>query len=153
MARYFTQLWAQSQNHWLQAEEVLAHKPLRHTSGNQFEKRNVKPGDYIYVVTVVNRQLYLIGRLQVDRICSQREAEQLMSTKNLWEAGQHAIAKKSTSIRMQHDLLVPRKRAERLTFITRKGCKTLGLIDGRRLQTMRELSEESAKMLDQLLKE
>jgi hypothetical protein len=151
MNRYFIQLWAQSQNKWLQDKDVVAHKPLIHTAGNQFEKRNVQPGDYIYVVTVVNHQLYLIGRLQVDRICSQIEAEHILKTTNLWEAGEHAIAKNGTAIPMWHNLLIPRKSAESLIFITQKGFTSLGPVDGRKLQTIRELAEESAKTLDKML--
>jgi hypothetical protein len=151
MNRYFVQLWAQSQNKWLQEKEVLAHKPLNQTAGNQFEKRNVQPGDYIYVVTVVNHQLYLIGRLQVDRICSQIEAERILKTTTLWEAGEHAIAKNGTAIPMRHNLLVPRNSAESLIFITQQGFTPLGPIDGRKLQSMRELAEESAKILDKML--
>jgi hypothetical protein len=151
MNRYFVQLWAQSQNKWLQEKEVLAHKPLYHTAGNQFKKRNVQPGDYIYIVTVVNHQLFLIGKIQVDRVCSQIEAERILKTTNLWKAGEHVIAKNGTAIPMRHNLPVPRKSAENLIFITQQGFTSLGPIDGRKLQTMRELAEESAKTFDKML--
>lgn len=151
MARYFTQIWARSHNDWLAKDEVRRGESLNHTAGNQFKRQKVRSGDFIYVVTVEDQQLYLIGRLQVDRICSQQEAERILKTTNLWLASQHAIAKPGTELPMRSDLAVPLETAEGLPFVTKQRLTRLGPVNGRKLQAMRELTEDSAKALDELL--
>ena len=151
MNRYFLQLWARSQNNWLAAKDVKRGDLLDHTASNQFGQKHINQGDFIYVVTVEERELYLIGRIKVRKICSQTEAHRILGRRDLWEAENHALAEPGSELPMHNDLIVPPQIAENLTFLTKEGYTILGDVDGRKLQTIRELTPESAYKLDGLL--
>lgn len=163
MPGYYIQIWAQSIYDWLEDQYVKAGEVLDHTAGNQFSKRGVERGDFVYVVVVKNKQLYLIGRMKVDRICSEAEARQYIGTGRLWEpdlwrspdgspARDHLIAVPGTAIPMRDNLIVPTRIAEELTFITKQGPKKLGPVSAQKFQTLRKLTSGSAQALDRLLK-
>ena len=67
--------------HYWTNETVAAHQasgfegiPLVHTAGNLFEPRGVKAGDKVFVVTVRQGDLFLIGRMVVDRVVATLDA-------------------------------------------------------------------------------
>ncbi len=161
MPRYYTQIWSLSYYDWLADPDVRAPKVLDHTAGNQFRKRGVHRGDFVYVVAVKEKQLYLIGRMQVEEICSEKAAARHIGTGRLWErdlwkspdgtpAKDHLIAKQGTETRMHSDLIVPNYLAEQLTFITEQGNTKLGSVSAQKLQTVRQLTPGSAQKLDAL---
>ena len=71
---------------------------LDHAADKLFTQRGVGPGDKIYVVNNLRGNLVLIGRLEVDKIVSQAEAERVLGDNNLWDAPEHVIAKPGTSL-------------------------------------------------------
>ena len=91
MAAALTRYWRNDT--WNQAADYSdAGDRLDHAAGNQFSSRGVERGDDIYVISVFEGNMYLLGRMQVDRICDQEEAERLMD-RELWSASEHVIAR------------------------------------------------------------
>ena len=152
--RYFTHYW----NHkWLEWGRTEEHGPLNHTAGNQFLKRRVSPGDFLYVVTVEKGCLHLLGRLQVEGIYGQREAERRLGNTDLWAAGEHAIAIPGTETPLLLDVVLPTNSVRLLRFHG-AGDKTTGpqfigraRLDQQTFRGVRELTEESADLLDDML--
>lgn len=64
---------------------------LNHSASEQFGK--VQAGDTVWFVTIADGYLRLIGRLEVDKVVGQREAERILRTQDLWPARYHLIAK------------------------------------------------------------
>jgi hypothetical protein len=162
MPRYYTQIWSLTYYDWLADPDVRAGKVLDHTAGNQFRKRGVQRGDFVYIVAVREKQLYLIGRMQVEEICSEARAAKYIGTARLWEldlwrspdgtpAKDHLIAKQGTETRMHSNLIVPKNLAEQLAFITVQGVTKLGSVSAQKLQTVRQLTPFYAQKLDGLL--
>jgi hypothetical protein len=119
MPKYYTQIWSLTYYDWLADPDVRTGKMLDHTAGNQFRKRGVHRGDFVYIVAVRKKQLHLIGRMQVEEICSEKEATRFIRTGRLWEpnlwrspdgtpAKDHLVAKQGTETRMYSNLIVPK---------------------------------------------
>jgi hypothetical protein len=162
MPRYYIQLWSLTYDNWLADPDVQNGEKLDHTAGNQFRKRGVQRGDFVYIVVVSEKQLYLIGRMQVEEICSEKAAARYLGTGRLWEPGlwrspdgtpakDHLIARQGTETRMYSSLIVPNHIAEQLTFITQQGNTKLGSVSAQKLQAVRQLTSGSAQNLDTLL--
>src|SRR6185436_1984552 len=63
---------------------------LNHAASEQYHK--VRVGDVLWVVTSEEpNDLLLVGRLRVDKIVGQHEANRLMETPNLWESEFHVF--------------------------------------------------------------
>ncbi len=156
MARYYTQYWSRD---WLQYK-AKKDEFLDHTAGNQFfRKWGIIRGDIVYIVTVNKGYLYLISRIEVDKVCSQQEAEKIFGTSDLWEGKDHLIAKSGTEIPMRFDRQIPLGVTKRLRFLSPTGkVKSLKFIsktelDRQTLRGVRKLTSESAAELDKLLKQ
>jgi hypothetical protein len=66
---------------------------LDHVASDQLAR--VSKGDHLWVVTIVDRNLILFGKMAVDAIVSQRDAERRLKRKNdIWPAKHHAVTKK-----------------------------------------------------------
>jgi hypothetical protein len=119
--------------------------PVDHAASDQF--KNIKNGDIVWIVTIDNTNLYLYGRIDVDAVVSQREAERLLKTENLWVANYHIIARKGTETKpaliditdYAHDVRFQGK-VDRLP----------DKYSGQHLQKIRKLSDSSIKLLDSL---
>lgn len=153
MPRYFTHYWKNST--WENSRRMSApEEMLGHVADNQFVERGVEPGDFIYAVTVMDGELYLLARLELGKICDFDEAASILGTEDLWEASDHVIASASTP---QHfDLAVPLGMSERLEFVSGNTTKLLkfvspGQLDRQTLRGVRELTSGSAAELDWLL--
>ena len=70
MTRFFTHNWS---NATCRQEREVAGL-LEHTAGNQFLRRGVRPGDFVYVVNVSSGRMRVIGRMKVARIVGRRKA-------------------------------------------------------------------------------
>jgi hypothetical protein len=102
MARHYITLWSQPQ---LEVERRAATggATLSHTANAQFAARGVRPGDRVYVVATERGRLLLLGRLDVERVVDQAEAERLLGP-DVYEAPDHLIGR-GTELRL--DRLVP----------------------------------------------
>lgn len=152
MPRYFTHYW--TNDTWENAHRSSApDAPLEHTAGNRFVERGVGPGDFVYVVTIIKGELYLLGRLRVGKVCDTNEAIRTLGTRDLWKASDHVVASESTP--KDFNLVVPLEVTKRLVFISdiAKSLKfrSPGHLDGQTLRGVRELEPESAAELNRLL--
>jgi hypothetical protein len=153
--RYFTHYWKNET--WEKRKQLRESGTqegfLYYAASNSFVERGVKRGDVLYPVTVVGGTLYLLGRLEVDRICDFEEAASMVGTGDLWEARDYAIPSKPSPIDL--DLEVPPSVTRRLMFISGNHSKRLkssrGGLDRQTLRGIRELHPESAAELDKLL--
>ena len=156
MSRYFIHYW--SNRTWRSVFDRLAEgTSLIHTAGEQFRRRRVKTGDFIYVVTVVRGRLFLTGRMQVYRVLSQREAETYLKDKNIWRASIHLVARSNSATPIRLNRIVPLAVVQRLRFISGKAVKqpvfeSPGRLYTQTFRTLREMTPDSAAELNKLLK-
>lgn len=158
VTRHFTHYWTndtwERERHWQQIGHTG--ERLNHIASNQFVKRGVESGDVVYPVTVLDGSLYLLGRLEVDKVCDADEAARLLetTTMNLYEADDHIIAAQPTS--KHFDLQVPTGLTEQLMFVGGRATQRLkfdlsGHLNRQTLRGVRKLHPQSAADLDELL--
>lgn len=147
MLRHFFQLW----HHTTADSELDRDVVLNHTASDQKRLGNVRPDDTVWAITVYPEgELVLLGRVIVGKCIGEEGAKKLLGTDDVWQAKYHAIAKSGTEEPLQEvDLMDV---AEDLRFVS-KVNDHLDLVDGRvnaqQLQSMRELTPESARMLEE----
>jgi hypothetical protein len=151
MKRSYTNYWKNST--W-EHERGRADHLVDHLGSEQFQKRGVKEGDDIYVLTVMRGRVLLLGRMTVAQICTRQEAMDILGTKDVWGSKDHAIASRATT--RSFDTVVSDSMARRLRFVTKNGevgleFKAVGQVDQQTLRSIRELTPSSAKLLDTLL--
>ena len=154
MVRFWTNHWRHSSWRNDLNEE---YKPLRHASSNTFRRRGVSPGDMVYIVSIADGQLLLGGRMTVKRIVSTDQAAQILRNDNLYEASEHIIGKGSDGTPLNlHRRFAPAV-ARQLRFVSpNSNPKGLPFIsdthlDGQATRGIRELTPESAALLDQII--
>ena len=158
MTKYYTQYWSKNDGAREEQKQNLKGELLDHTSGNQFRgKWDVRPGDFVYIVTVSKGLLYLISRIEVDQVCSREEAEKRLGRTDLYDAEYHLIAKPGTELPMQFNRKVSLAMTRQLRFLTPKGIikplvfsPSAGL-DKQTLRGVRRLTPASAFKLDGLI--
>lgn len=121
---------------------------LRHAGSNQFKRRNIKVGDTVWVVTVkTDGQLYLVGRMVVDQFVDKKTALE-MFTNEVIDRDVHIVVNEENSepfrevnlMDIADDLRFISNDSDRLDIID-------GKVDGRQLQTIRELTTESINLI------
>jgi tetratricopeptide (TPR) repeat protein len=135
-------------------ENVIAHDesgfPLDVLASNQLGR--VSPGDTIWLVTInSDGELILAGRLQVEKITDYKEAVEITGDSQLWEARYYALPKPEKAEMLNYislnatafDLRFNSPTADRFDSSKQK-------INPQQMQTMRELTAESAEMLAQI---
>lgn len=116
---------------------------LEHTASNQL--RHVKGGDVVWVITMEDGRLYLIGRMEVDVVVNQKEAARILKYNDLWEADYHALAAPGTESDMT--VIDITDLAPKLRFQGTVDRLPAGFT-GRNLQTMRKLTPVSADLIE-----
>ena len=147
--RYWTHYWRENSN-----GEGL----FDHTAGNGLRKRGIRPGDVVYGVSAPKGKLFLIGRMVVERIVDYRTARRLL-TYEPYDAEDHLIAVEESASRITGGgIEVPPEIVRQLRFLGRGGLQApkfrladRGLLDQQTLRACRELTGESASLLDTLL--
>lgn len=126
--------------------------PLNHLAGGEFRKRGVAVGDYLYPITVIDGAMYVMGRMRVDRYTTQEEGERELK-ETLWPAPDHVLSYHCTPMRYERQ--VPTRIVERLRFGDNKPLKFTapGFLDQQTLRGVRQLTPESAELLDSLIDE
>lgn len=122
-------------------------RPINHAASEQFRK--VDPGDTIWFASILDHRLHLIGRLVVERVVSQSEAQTELGRDDVWKARYHVLSKPGTIV------VARRLDVSRLTTELRfdgKIDRFPARVTGQSLQTMRRLTETSAVLLDRALK-
>ncbi|MEX0939563.1 MAG: hypothetical protein WDZ59_16990 [Pirellulales bacterium] len=149
MSRFFTYSWQ-----YAEAQKKSEGEPLGHAAGSRFSSRGIEPGDFVYIVAVHGGQLYLLGKMQVEKIVSKDDAHRIFGAEP-YDAPEHLIASACTPARLTE---VPVAITKGLRFIG--GSRNKGLIfreedilDPQTMRVIRELVPDSASRLDDLLGE
>jgi hypothetical protein len=138
--------WKPEQVDW---ENPAIHK-LDHAASQQFHK--VCPGDLVYLLTSKEGVMYLLGRILVGRVTDQQEAARLLGREpgELWEADYHIVAQPDSAMPLNP---VECEKALREVFVISDGDpeRIKEPITGQRFQSMREITADSADLLDDLI--
>lgn len=118
---------------------------LDHIASNQYGKLSID--DEVFVVTAKKGILLLIGKVIVGRIIDHATAERIVGCK-LWESSFHVLCKPRTASPIRE--LDISELADKIRFRSERDRLKVkdGSIDPRQLQTMRELTPQSAAHLD-----
>ncbi|MBN1448337.1 MAG: DUF3883 domain-containing protein [Bacteroidetes bacterium] len=158
MPRYFTHYWA-TETCNVFYEEGRSDEPLVHTAGGRFSSAGIESGDIVYVVSVTKGRLFLIGRMEVLKTATTKEAAEFLGNDDLWEADEHLLAREGSSTACNYLNAVDPEVVKELRFVSSGNAPIpLKFVDEERLdrQTLRgvrELTAASAGMLDTLLEE
>jgi hypothetical protein len=146
--RHFLQYWKVDQ------ADSLAGKLLDQAASAQYDKVGLTKGDVLWIVSIRNHRLRLFGRLTVDVVVGQREAERILQQTNLYEAPLHAIADRTTIVEIKEQDI--QDLAENLRFNSpndRLSLESPDRVDGKQIQSIRELTTASAELLEERLDE
>jgi Domain of unknown function (DUF3883) len=137
--RHFLQYWKVEQ------ADLYEGQPLDHAASAQFGL--VHPTDTLWIVTIRDHRLKLLGRLRVAEIVGQQEAERRLGRKP-YEGPFHALAEPGTVEPVfETDI---QDLAKRLRFDSDREklkIKKANRTDGRQIQRLRELTLESVGLL------
>jgi hypothetical protein len=141
---HFLMYWRpETADHQLSGEDLL----LEHSASGQYDR--LDSGDTLWIVTAwPGGILTLIGRLVVGVVTDQSTAAKLLGTNDLWTAPYHVIAAPGTSEPMREVDLTDL--ASELRFASTRDRLTVidGRVNANQLQAMRELTPESAALLE-----
>ncbi len=126
-------------------------QPLRFAPSNQLVRRNVAAGDTLWLVTLIEKRLTLLGRLEIGSLHSKRSAAQILG-RPLHSATEYAFACPGTEMLGIEIDLGPL--ASQLCFLSRSSgpqLAPLSLGDRRTVEWVRELKDGSARLLEHLI--
>jgi hypothetical protein len=146
--RYFTQYWTKKT--WESVRKDDPAHALAYVAGSQFRERGVQPGDCIYVVTNLNGQMMLAGRMRVARITNLKEARRKLGCEP-WDAPDQVFGSEGTIT--DFDRVVPNDIVRSLRFGPEGAALVFAdaRLDRQTLRAVRELTPNSARLLDELL--
>jgi hypothetical protein len=148
MPRYWTSYWRGV--HWLANTEF---SEIKYSGGN-FSKR-VAPGDFVYIVSVQRGQLLVGGRMQVAEIVSRDEAVLRRNNNDLYDVPEWVVGKSGTGTPLHLRRIVASELARNLRFLSSRPILTFkehGGLDEQTLRVSRELSADSALLLDEIIR-
>lgn len=153
---YWTHYW---RNDTVRDEADAGYDRLTHTADDTFLQRGVQPGDTVYVVSNFKGTVYVLGRLIVDQILNQGEAEKRFGGP-VWEATDHLIAT-DPATELHFDVTLPEGIVDDVKFITASGTEGLkfdqregadpGTVDRQTLRGVREITADTAGLFNRLL--
>lgn len=151
--RYWICHW---QNRYWKHEINPEGKRLRSSGSNMFTKRGVAPGDVVYVVSILDGMLLLGGSMIVTEIVSRAELVRRRKDDRFYDAAEWAIAEPAGTRLDLHRALDP-SLTTRLRFISPESqpkppCfRSKGKLDGQTTRGVRELTRESAELMDRII--
>lgn len=117
---------------------------VNHTAGEQLGK--LQHGDVVWIITISEKHMYLIGRLEVDVVVNPREAARILQDHNLWGATYHAIAVPGSESKLT--MVDITDIASELRFDGGTVDRLPRDYSGRNLQSVRTLSAVSTNLLE-----
>ncbi len=142
MSRHFLAYWQPKEHD----KALRRGRPLTYAASNQYSR--VEPGDTVWIVSIRDGSLRLIGRMLVDQVCDREAAKTILDEDDLYPAKYYVIPA-TESVRMAKDIdihhLVPR-----LRFESKKDHLEVdqnGHLHGGQLQSIRRLTEDSTVLL------
>lgn len=152
--------------HYWRTDTVAFHKSsaraskggFEHTASGLLKARGVGPGNTLYGISYTNGQLHVLGRMIVKDILPMKQAVAALGTNDLWDAPDHAIARRGSFTKpLQYDSTVSPTNLKKIRFICADGAERpparnkQGDIDFQTFRNVREITEETAKLLDKTL--
>jgi predicted HNH restriction endonuclease len=136
----------------LSRPQIGQHMTTAYAASNYLKR--VKPGDVLWIVNVHQHQLYLLGRLKVEFVVDDTAiAQELVEPlpDEWYDADWYTISNKYT-IEAMREIKITQV-ADKLRFNS-KVSEMLDMIDGRvdaqQLRTLRQLTVQSAQMMDDI---
>lgn len=154
MARYWTCYW---QNAGWTDGGAPQYQEVTCSGSNVFTSRGVSPGDFAYIVSVIDGHLMLGGRMVVGDIVPRVEAMLRLRTRDLWDASEWLLAREGTGTVLDFRRRLSPELTRRLRFVTKSTSPQAlrfvspGRLDTQTIRSIRELSEESARLLDRII--
>lgn len=128
-------------------------EPLRHSASNNFDRLRAQVGDVVYVVANRDSRMILVGRMTIDHVVDQDEAE-LRLGMSLIERRAHVLSDAPDTV-VRFDREVPEDVARGLRSETGARVKFVNDTEYRlapqALMPMIRLTPDSARALDELL--
>ena len=153
MTRSWTCYW---QFRYWRSDINSEYKPTRSSGSNLFRKRGVSIGDTVYIISQGAGQLYIGGRMTVKQILSRDEAVQLWDSDSLYDATEWIVdPSESGTLLHLHRRLTPLL-TKQIRFKTKQGPKEPFFtseteLDKQAIRNVRELTQESAALFDQII--
>jgi hypothetical protein len=154
MARYWTCHW---QNRFWRDEVNHEYSPCCSSGSNLFLKRHVSIGDFAYIISLVDGQFLLGGRMTIKQIITRNEAVRFWGNENLYDADEWIIDEEESGTPLNfHRSLAPEV-TRRLRFVSPKtGSRGLFFksdthLDGQATRGVHELTAESAALFDRII--
>ncbi|MCG3199129.1 MAG: hypothetical protein GHCLOJNM_03638 [bacterium] len=143
--RHFLYCWSLDTADWEQDLGTV----LNHIAGQQLKR--VAAGDTVWIVTHRDGAVSLRGRIVVDAVTDFDGACERLGTTDLWESDYHLIAEPGTEeplddIPLEENVALLRFNSKKDRFTVEKD----GRVDYHQMQTMRELTPESAELLQKI---
>lgn len=141
---------------WEENRRLSEGEVFRHAASTSLIAKGIAPGKRLYAVTVLQGKLFVAGRMTVSQVLNDADARQLLGN-DLWEAEEHYVARPEDATRLTFDREVPLAVTKRLEFfsgddgVKRLKFKRAGYLDEQTLRAPRELTPESAAMLEAVL--
>lgn len=155
---YFTHYWKGQTASSHERDSVLTATGFSHTASANLCRAGVESGDVVYGITYSAGQLFVIGRMTVQKVVDQQEADVLLPSIDLWVAPDHAVAKRGSYTRpLMFDRVLPEREARRIRFVDSAGMPEAPFIgeDGRvyfqTYRNVRQITEPTAAMFDKVL--
>ncbi len=158
MARAFTLYLSSDICEWHYGNDDSG-KLFASAPGCMITRSGVAPGDILYGINVVVGTLFVVGRMKVDRILASFEDAQKLLGDAAWEMPEHAIAAEGSATPMYFSRQLPWDLTTQLRLQGADGAEMPlpmmeeDALDSKALREVRELTEASAKLLDDFLAE
>jgi hypothetical protein len=149
MSNAYITLWSQPQIE-IQRRSVFDDDTMSHTANDQFRDVRVGPGDRVYVVGTRKGRLLLLGRITVERVVDQDEAERHFG-RPVYEGRDHLIGHGTV---LSLDRVVPERTARALQRESGKCLKIMPdeyRVNVHSLRRTGRITEDSAALLDAIL--
>jgi hypothetical protein len=148
MGQFFTYCWQHAEMKQYPTGQLIGF-----AYGSQFARRGVQPGDQVYIVSVHLGRVHLLGKMLVQMVTNSANDYRRLVGEEPAPAAEYLIAAECTPAQL---IEVPLEVCKRLLFL--RGKRQVGLtfrdedrVDRQSLRSVRRLSPESARALDELL--
>jgi hypothetical protein len=155
---FFTHYWRADTLEFHMANSGLRAQGFNHTASALLRARGVVSGSRLYGISYMEGQLHVIGRMTVKAVLRTDEAVALLGTSDLWDAEDHAIARRSFYTKpLRDDAVLSTASLEDMSFICADGLERpparnrAGEIDFQTFRNVREISTSTAESLDHAL--
>lgn len=134
------------------AEQSHRGQLFDHSVSTQFGK--VRPGDTVWIVNIElgTHRFRLVGRLQVGKVCKQKEAVRILGRSNLYDGPYHLIAIHGSEEPIRDIDLDPV--ARQIRFASPKPSDRLAItkkgVDQQQVRRLRTLTPETVDLFEQL---